>query len=63
MDLLGDDDAAADRAPDAFGVFAISAAGRDRPRSAARRVVARLLDMKKARSATVPLPDDVARSR
>ena len=36
MDLLGDDDAPPIEAPDAFGVFAISAAGRDGPRPAAR---------------------------
>ncbi len=59
MDLLGDDDAPPIDAPDAFGVFAISAAGRTGLDPLLAAWWARLLDMKKTavvRPGAVPLP-------
>jgi GTPase len=59
MDLLGDDDAPPIDAPDAFGVFAISAAGRTGLESLLAAWWARLLEMKKtvaARPDAIPLP-------
>jgi GTP-binding protein len=59
MDLLGDDDAPPIDAPDAFGVFAISAAGRTGLDPLLAAWWARLLEMKKnavVRPGAVPLP-------
>jgi len=59
MDLLGDDDAPPIDAPDAFGVFAISAAGRTGLDAILAAWWARLLEMKKTaavRPGAVPLP-------
>jgi GTP-binding protein len=59
MDLLGDDAAPPLDAPDAFGVFAISAAGRTGLDPLLAAWWSRLLDMKKARTvqvSSVPLP-------
>jgi len=59
MDLLGDDDAPPIEAPDAFGVFAISAANRTGLEPLLAAWWSRLLDMKKTRvvqTSSVPLP-------
>jgi GTP-binding protein len=59
MDLLGDDDAPPIDAPDAFGVFAISAAGRTGLDPLLAAWWRRLLEMKKnavVRPGAVPLP-------
>src|SRR5215831_425487 len=59
MDLLGDDDAPPIDAPDAFGVFAISAAGRTGLDSLLAAWWTRLLEMKKSeavRPDVIPLP-------
>jgi GTP-binding protein len=59
MDLLGDDDAPPIDAPDAFGVFAISAAGRTGLDPLLAAWWTRLLEMKKnavVRPGAVPLP-------
>ncbi|HEV8449438.1 MAG TPA: GTPase ObgE [Gemmatimonadaceae bacterium] len=59
MDLLGDDDAPPIDAPDAFGVFAISAAGRTGLDSLLAAWWTRLLEMKKTaavRPDVIPLP-------
>lgn len=59
MDLLGDDEPAPIDAPDAFGVFAISAAGRTGLEPLLGAWWSRLLDMKKVRvrrDDSVPLP-------
>jgi GTP-binding protein len=59
MDLLGDDDAPPIDAPDAFGIFAISAAGRTRLDPLLAAWWTRLLAMKKtpaSRPGAVPLP-------
>ncbi len=59
MDLLGDDEAPPIEAPDAFGIFAISAAGRTGLDALIAAWWSRLLDMKKVnarRDDTIPLP-------
>jgi len=59
MDLLGDDDAPPIEAPGAFGVFAISAAGRTGLDSLLAAWWSRLLDLKKSaavRPDAIPLP-------
>jgi GTP-binding protein len=59
MDLLGEDEAPPLDAPDAFGVFAISAAGRTGLEPLLAAWWSRLLDMKKAsvkRDESIPLP-------
>jgi GTP-binding protein len=59
MDLLGDDDAPPIDAPDAFGVFPISAAGRTGLDPLLAAWWTRLLEMKKnavVRPGAVPLP-------
>ena len=59
MDLLGDDDPPPIEAPDAFGIFAISAAGRTGLEPLLAAWWRRLLDLRKSatvRSDVVPLP-------
>jgi GTP-binding protein len=59
MDLLGDDEAPPIDAPDTFGTYAISAAGRTGLEPMLAGWWSRLLDMKKAsvkRDDSVPLP-------
>lgn len=59
MDLLGEDEAPPIEAPDAFGIFAISAAGRTGLEPLLSAWWSRLLDMKKAsvkRDESIPLP-------